>query len=90
MLSQSFLDNLENLRLITSVALEHFQENRDDFVKSATGTQVRQADKTICSIRVLNIQLEREFVILDYIMGEGSAAVTAQVKFGKLKTSENR
>ena len=81
---QNFLDNLDNLRLVTSVALEHFQEHRDDFVKSATGAQVRRADKTICSIRVLSVQLEREFIILDYIMGEGSTAVTAQVKFGKI------
>jgi hypothetical protein len=84
---QNFLDSLENLRVVTSVALEHFQDNRDAFVKSATGAQVRQADKTICSIRVLNVQLEREFIILEYVMGEGSAAVTAQLKFGKLKNT---
>ena len=84
MFSQNFLDNLENLRLVTSVALEHFQDHRENFVKSATPAEVRQADKTICSIRILNIQLEREFIILDYIIGEGAAAVTAQMKFGKM------
>jgi hypothetical protein len=45
---QNFLDNLENLRLATSIALEHVQDNRDQFANSATGVQVRQAEKSIC------------------------------------------
>jgi hypothetical protein len=36
---QSFLDNLKNFRLVMSVALEHAQENRDQFLISATGEQ---------------------------------------------------
>jgi len=39
---QNFLDNLENLQIVTSTALEHVQDNRDHFAKSATGGQVRQ------------------------------------------------
>jgi hypothetical protein len=37
--AQSFLDNLENARLAMSVALEHTQENRDQFVKNGTGSR---------------------------------------------------
>jgi hypothetical protein len=87
MSSQNFLDNLENLRLVTSVSLEHLQYNFHEFAKSATGAQVRQADKAICCIRALHGQLEKEFIILEYIMGhgvaamgEGVAAVTPQLK----------
>jgi hypothetical protein len=55
---QSFLENLENVRLVMSVALDHFQDNRDQFAKSATGVQVRQAEKSFCQVRVLTMQLE--------------------------------
>jgi hypothetical protein len=68
--AQNFIDNLENLRLVMSIALEHVQENRDQFVQSATGVQVRQVEKTICRLRVLAVQLEKEFTILEYLMGE--------------------
>src|SRR6266404_3737676 len=37
---QSFLDNLKNLRLVLSVALEHTQQNRNQFLKSATPEQL--------------------------------------------------
>ena len=68
---ESFLDNLANLRLVMSVALEHVQDNRDPFVQSATGVQVRQVEKTICTLRVLTMQLEKEFAILEYLIGDG-------------------
>jgi hypothetical protein len=69
----NFLANLENLRLVTSIALEHVQNNRDQFAKSATGVQVRQAEKAICQVRVLTVQLEREFAILQYLIaGDGT------------------
>jgi hypothetical protein len=72
---QDFLDNLENLRVVASVALEHVQNNRDQFAKSATGVQVRQAEKAISHIRMLTVQLEREFTILQYlIVGDGPDA----------------
>ena len=67
---QNFLDNLENLRLVASVSLEHFQNNREEFAKSATGVQIRLVDKSISQIRVLTVQLEKEFTILEYIMGD--------------------
>ena len=67
---QNFLDNLENLRLVASVALEHVENNRDEFAKSATGVQIRQADKSISQIRILTVRLEKEFTILEYITGE--------------------
>ena len=68
--SQNFLNNLENLRLVTTLALEQFQNNRDDFARCATGGQVRQAEKAICQVRVLTVQLEREFTILEYLTSD--------------------
>jgi hypothetical protein len=68
---QNFLDNLENLRIVMSIALEHVQDNRDQFAKSGTGVQVRQAEKSIHQIRVLITQLEKEFTILEYLIAEG-------------------
>jgi hypothetical protein len=72
--SQNFLDNLENLRVVTSTALEYVQDNRDEFVKSATGIQVRQAEKSIGQVRVLVVQLEKEFTILQYSVEVAAAA----------------
>jgi hypothetical protein len=72
--SQSFLDNLENLRVVTSTALEHVQDNRDEFVRTATGIQVRQAEKSIGQVRVLVVQLEKEFTILQYSVEVAAAA----------------
>jgi hypothetical protein len=71
---QNFLDNLENLRVVTSTALEYVQGNRDEFVESATGIQVRQAEKSICQVRVLIVQLEKEFTILQYLVADASRA----------------
>jgi hypothetical protein len=80
--SQNFIDNLENLRMVMSIALEHVQENRDQFVQSATGVQVRQVEKGICRLRVLTVQLEKEFTILEYLMGEDGhvGAATSQTQ----------
>ena len=62
---ESFLDNLKNLRLVMSVALEHTQQNRDHFLKSATREQVRQAEISISKVRSLAEQLEQEFKVLE-------------------------
>ena len=67
---QSFLDNLKNLRLVLSVALEHVQANRNQFVKDATGNQVRQFERSITQIRILAEQLEREFNTLEYLIAK--------------------
>ena len=61
---QSFLDNLKNFRLVMSVALEHAQENRDQFLKSATGEQLRQAEIAISKVRSLAGLLEKELQVL--------------------------
>src|SRR5258708_39117332 len=50
---QSFLDNLRNLRLVLSVALEHTQQNRNQFLKSTTPQQFRQAELSISKHRTL-------------------------------------
>ncbi|HXL09103.1 MAG TPA: hypothetical protein VN966_02685 [Candidatus Bathyarchaeia archaeon] len=62
---KSFLDNLKNLRLVMSVALEHTQENRDQFLTSATGEQLRQAEIAISKVRSLAELLEKEFQVLE-------------------------
>ena len=62
---QNFLDNLTNLRLVMSVSLEYLQANRDQFLKTAAGQQVRQAERTISNIRSLAEQLEQEFRALE-------------------------
>jgi hypothetical protein len=62
---QNFLDNLTNLRLVMSVSLEYLQANRDEFLKTAAGQQVRQAEKSISSIRSLAEQLEQGFRALE-------------------------
>jgi hypothetical protein len=64
--SKSFLDSLKNLRLVMSVALEHMQENRDQFLKDATGSQVRQFEKSISQIRTFADRIETEFNTLEY------------------------
>jgi hypothetical protein len=68
--SKSFLDNLKNLRVVMSVALEHVQENRDHFVKDATGNQVRQFEKSISQIRTLADRMETEFNTLEYLISK--------------------
>jgi len=67
---KSFLDNLNNLRLVTSVALEHVQANLTNFVRDASADQVRQCDRSISQIRTLAEQLEREFNTLEYLIGQ--------------------
>jgi hypothetical protein len=65
---QNFLDNLKNLRLVTSVALEHVQENRNQFVDEATGMELRQFERSISQIRTIAEQLEREFNTMEYLI----------------------
>jgi hypothetical protein len=67
---QNFLDNLENLRMVLSVALEHVQANRNEFVKDAAGNQVRHFERSITQIRILAEQLEREFNTLEYLIAK--------------------
>lgn len=67
---QNFLDNLKNFRLVTSVALEHIQDNRDQFVRDATGMDVRHFERSISQIRTLAEQLEREFNTLEYLIAK--------------------
>jgi hypothetical protein len=65
---QSFVDNLKNLQLVMSVALEHVQENRNQFVRDATGEQAQQSEMSIRRIRTLVEQLEKEFNALGYLI----------------------
>jgi hypothetical protein len=65
---QSYLDNLENLRLVMSVALEHAQKNRDQLMKNGTGEQMRRAERLISKTRTLAEQLEKEFNVLESLI----------------------
>jgi len=67
---KNFVDNLNNLRLVMSVALEHIQVNLTQFTKDATGNQLRQSDRSINQIRTLSEQLEREFKTIEYLIGD--------------------
>ena len=67
---KSFVDNLKNLRMVMSVALEHIQENRDYFAKDATASQVRQFEKSISQIRAFADRIETEFNTLEYLIGK--------------------
>src|SRR5258708_13371075 len=62
--ARSLLDNLENARLAMSVALEHTQKNRNQFVKNGTREQARQAERSISKVRGLAEQLQKKFTIL--------------------------
>jgi hypothetical protein len=65
---KSFLNNLKNLHLVLSVALEHVQANRNQFVKDATTNQLRHFERSITQIRILAGQLEREFNTIEYLI----------------------
>ena len=68
--TRSFLDNLANLRLVLSVAVEHIQANRDQFVKSGTADQMRQAQTLISKIQTLAEELDKEFTALDNLVAQ--------------------
>jgi len=87
---QNFLDNLENLRLVTAVALEHVQDYRNSFVEAANGKEVRQAEKSIAQIRVLTIQLEKEFAILEYLFSDDDTLHRERVRqrLGRAKAED--
>ena len=68
--TRSFLDNLANLRLVLSVAVEHIQTNRDQFVKSGTPEQMRQAQTLISKIQTLAEELDKEFTALENLVAQ--------------------
>lgn len=65
---QGFLDNLENLRLTTGVALEYIQNHLGEFARNASSNDMRQAERLISKIRTLSEQLEREFLALERLL----------------------
>ena len=66
--SRSFLDNLANLRVVLSVALEHIQANSDQFLKTGTTEQIRQAQALINKIHTLAEELNKEFRSLEALV----------------------
>ena len=55
---KSFLDNLNNLRLVTSVALEYIQANLTHFVMVASANQVRQCERLSAKSELLQSTLK--------------------------------
>jgi hypothetical protein len=66
----SFLDKLKSLRLVLSIALEHIQVSRNEFVNDATVDQVRDFERRISQIRPLAEQMEREFNTIEYLIAK--------------------
>ena len=62
---QNFLDNLENLRLVMSVALEYFLQNRNAFVQNATPADTRRSEASMAKTRTVTEQLLSEFAALE-------------------------
>ena len=67
---QNFLDNLKNLRVVMSVALEHTQENRSQFVKNASPTQLRHFERLVTQARAITAQLEKELNTIEYLIAK--------------------
>ena len=67
---QSYLDNLENLRVVMSVGLKHAQKNRDQLMKNGTGEQLRRAERLISKVRTLAEQLEKEFNVVESLIAK--------------------
>ena len=65
---QNFVDNLKNLAVVMSVALEHTRQNLDEFMKNGTAFQIRQAERSVTKIRLMALRLEKEFDVLDYLI----------------------
>jgi hypothetical protein len=65
----SFLDKLKSLRLVLSIALEHIQVSRNEFVNDATVDQVRDFERR-SQIRPLAEQMEREFNTIEYLIAK--------------------
>jgi hypothetical protein len=68
--AQNFLDNLKNLRMVMSVALDHAQENRNQFIKNATMSDLGQFERFVSQIRTLAEQLEGELSTLERVIGK--------------------
>jgi hypothetical protein len=67
---RSFLDNLANLRIVMSVALEHIQATREQFLKTGSSEQIRQAQTLISKIQTLAEELQKEFKVLETLAAQ--------------------
>jgi hypothetical protein len=50
--------------------VEHIQANRDQFVKSGTAEQMRQAQTLISKIQTLAEELDKEFTALENLVAQ--------------------
>ena len=63
--SQNFVDNLEYLHTVVSVALDYLAANREEFANNAHSPEKLKVEKMISSIRTLIDTLEKELHALD-------------------------
>lgn len=68
--SRSFLDNLANLHLVMSVALEHLHGNCHEFAATCPREHMSQARTLVSKIRNLVEDLENEFKSLESLVAE--------------------
>ena len=73
--TQRFLDNLEYLRTVASVAVEHVETKREEFAKSATADEVLQVERTISGIRSRLEVLEKELRALEQSVSRKTGAL---------------
>ena len=71
---QNFLDNLENLRLVMSVAVEHFQRNRQAFAQVAKPAERHDAETLMAKVRTLAEQLQEEFGALQALLAKAASS----------------
>lgn len=65
---RNFLDNLKNLRVVMSVALEHVRENHNKFVNDVSQNQMPEFELSINQIRMLAEQLQMELSTLEHLI----------------------
>jgi hypothetical protein len=71
--SQSFLDNLENLRTVVSVALDHVAAKCEEFTKNATATEKLTVEQTISGIRTRIEALEKELHAFEHSISKSTS-----------------
>jgi hypothetical protein len=60
----------KNLELVLSVALEHIQNNLDQFMTNATAYQVTQTERSVTKIRTLAAQVQKQFDALENLISK--------------------
>jgi len=73
--TQRFLDNLEYLRTVVSVAVDHVETKREEFAKNANADEVLRVEQTISGIRSRVEVLEKELHALEHTFPKKTGAL---------------